>query len=92
MKDCKSSEFINRKEERSYEPSKDTDDNSRNPWLGNLWRHLANGDIGEDNAEGGDDSFADHGHDESNEGPNAKSSGVSKHEIESLLSRWAESS
>jgi hypothetical protein len=91
VKDCKSSEFINRKEERSYEPSKDTDDNSRNPWLGNLWRHLANSEIGQHNAEGSDDSFADHGHNEANKGANAESASVSKHQIESLLSRWAES-
>lgn len=59
--------------------------------MGNLWRHLANSEIGQDNAEGRDESFADHGHNESNKGANAESASVSKHQIESLLSRWAES-
>ena len=59
--------------------------------MSNLWRHLANGEVGQDNAEGGDDSFADHGHNEANKGANAESACVSKHKVESLLRRWAES-
>jgi hypothetical protein len=67
VKDCESSEFINGKEEGSYEPSKNTNDNSWDPWLSDLWRHLANGEIGEHNAKGCDNSFANHGHNEANE-------------------------
>jgi len=66
VKDCESSKFINGKKEGSYEPSKNTNDNSWNPWLGDLWRHLANSEIGEHNANRSDDSFADHAHNERN--------------------------